>query len=157
MRRNSHIPLHSLMQNRCRLGTFVSLLLVSASLCAQVPASTGTPLKKGPTLNMSRSVNLPENSLSRKMKQLMIPSLVVEEMPVNKVFEMLRQQSIKADPEKSGVNIIMQVPAAKLNRLITADCKDLSMEDALRYLCQVCSFDFMVEDYAVKVFEKRRN
>jgi len=98
-----------------------------------------------------------KNPVRLKLKQIMIPSFVVEEKPAGKCFEMLTQESRKWDPEKVGVNIFLsKVPAERLKRSITADLRHIALGDALQYLCQACGLDFTVEEFAISVFPKGR-
>ncbi len=149
------------MQTKPAFAPLIAAAVLAAGLWGSAllvtPATAQSNSK--PKLSGTRPVVVQDdkNPVRLKLKRVMIPSFVVEEVAAGKCFAMLTQESRKWDPEKTGVNIFLsKVPPERLKRCITADLRHIALGDAIQYLCQACDLDFTVDEFAISVFPKSR-
>jgi general secretion pathway protein D len=94
--------------------------------------------------------------LTRKMQQIIFPSVQFSGASVEEAIEFLRVKSrdldiSETDPAKKGVNIILNPGSAPPSNSISLDLKDVPMVEALRYVTELAGMKYKVEPYAVLV------
>ncbi|MFC5454293.1 M56 family metallopeptidase [Prosthecobacter fluviatilis] len=68
--------------------------------------------------------------------RVIIPSLEMREASLNECLDFIRNQSRELDPERKGVNIILQ-PGGDTSANITLSLKDVPVDEALRYCAEL--------------------
>jgi len=88
-----------------------------------------------------------------KLNDLTIPKMEVEEMPVAEVFDFLRKESKRLDPDHEGVNFFFKLLAGQqdtvMQREVTVSFVKLSLAEVIRYVCMAADLNYRIEDRAV--------
>ncbi|MBT3378496.1 MAG: hypothetical protein HN742_25185 [Lentisphaerae bacterium] len=91
--------------------------------------------------------------LYARVNELMIPKMDVEDMPITEVFEFLRKESKRLDPDHAGVNFFFKLrPGQKetvMQREVTMSFAKLSLAEVIRYVCMAADLNYTIEDRAV--------
>lgn len=100
-----------------------------------------------------------ESELGKKLKGIIIDHIEFEEVEIASVARYLKQQSKLKDPDKIGVNIVLrgsinggavkEGEEAPEPRLITMVVDNISLDEAIRYICKAANLKYRVEKYAV--------
>ena len=89
------------------------------------------------------------------MRAIAIPELEFGELLVKDAVASLRDYAEKADPDKRGVNIVIRdhtfAPAGG-GASLSLELRDISLYDALRYLCEAAGLSMRIDDNAVVIF-----
>jgi len=98
----------------------------------------------------------PTVHLTRKMQQLIFPSVQFAGASIEEAVEFLRVKSkdidvAETDPTKKGVNIILKAGDAPITASISLDLRDVPMVEALRYVTELAGMKYKVEPYAVLI------
>lgn len=94
--------------------------------------------------------------LTRKMQEIVFPSVQFAGASIEEAVEFLRVKSadldlVETDPSKKGVNIILKAGDAPVTASISLDLKDVPMVEALRYVTELAGMKYKVEPYAVLI------
>lgn len=95
-----------------------------------------------------------EAPLATRLKKLVVPELVAEQMSVRQLLELLRREAREADPEGDGFNLFYRVSPAALEVNLTLDLQDIPVSEVLRYIELVTEVAFRYERHAVVVIDK---
>ena len=115
----------------------------------------------GPTLTVrpipvSKPAAAAPRPVGGALHRIVIPSLQAENKPARQVFEMIVAMARHEDPDNVGVNLLYQCSAAALKRRVTLDVTNLKLGDVLQYVCQACGLEYVVEDFAVIIVDRRK-
>lgn len=88
-----------------------------------------------PFLLILSSAFAAELSLQQKLS-LKIPSFKLEKATLREAISEVRKQAKAVDPDKKGINIIVQYSNSKDTRKITLNLTDVPIQDAISYICQ---------------------
>lgn len=90
-----------------------------------------------------------------KVNDLMIAEMDVEEMPVAEVFDFLRKESKRLDPDHEGVNFFFKLLVGQretvMQREVTVSFTNLSLADVIRYVCMAADLNYRIEDRAIVI------
>lgn len=94
--------------------------------------------------------------LTKKMQQIVFPSVQFAGATIDEAIEFLRVKSrdldaFETDPAKKGVNIILKAGETPVSAQISLDLKDVPMVEALRYVTELAGMKYKVEPFAVLV------
>lgn len=93
--------------------------------------------------------------LHAKINNLMIAKMDVEDMPVAEVFDFLRKESKRLDPDHEGVNFFFKLLDGQkktvMQREVTVSFTKLSLAEIIRYVCMAADLNYQVEDRAVVI------
>ncbi|WP_346331157.1 Amuc_1098 family type IV pilus outer membrane protein [Prosthecobacter sp. SYSU 5D2] len=94
--------------------------------------------------------------LTRKMQEIVFPSVQFAGASIEEAVEFLRVKSrdldlVETDPTKKGVNIILKAGDAPVTASISLDLKDVPMVEALRYVTELAGMKYKVEPFAVLI------
>ncbi len=124
-------------------------------------SAQGSP--KGQTLLMMLTASLVEDAgekpatkpavaaAGEKAKRIVIPRVEFQEAPLDDVAAYLADASRTLDPDKKGVNILVQAPPASRTARITLNFKDIPLLDALRYTADVAGLKLTADDNALVI------
>ncbi|MEM7394945.1 MAG: STN domain-containing protein, partial [Verrucomicrobiota bacterium] len=102
--------------------------------------------------DMDKNVDLktPSMRFENKLEKIIIPSIEFRSVKINDVVTFLVDASIAGDPEKVGVNIILdERNIDPEQRRITLSLRRVNLHDALRYITEVANLKFRIDDNAV--------
>lgn len=86
-------------------------------------------------------------ALDRAAK-IIIPRLEFKDATVRESIDFLRQKSVMLDPEKKGVNFILNAPAAELSK-ITLSLTNIPVSEAARYVAKLAGLSVTADRDAV--------
>lgn len=96
-----------------------------------------------------------DSAMAKKLQTIVLPKVELKQVSFPEALEIIRKQSRLHDPEedpkKKGVNFIVK-GSVKANRPITLTLTNVSLSEALRYLCSLSGWKMKVEKNSV-VFE----
>lgn len=94
--------------------------------------------------------------LERKLKAMTISALSFEQAPLQDVAAYLRGKSREIDREKKGLNLLVVEPAGSdASRLrLSLELHNVSLYDALRYICEAGELGLRIDDNAVVITPK---
>ena len=95
------------------------------------------------------------SAMAKKLQTIVLPKVELKQVPFPEALEIIRKQSRahdpEKDPEKKGVNFIIK-GSVKDNRKFTLMLTNVSLADALRYLCDLSGYKFSCQQNSV-IFE----
>jgi len=94
--------------------------------------------------------------MRQKMDQIVIPEINFSEANIRDVVIYLQDQSRftqdKSDPQKRGVNIILNIPQDQVGaKTITFNAKYVSLMDAIKIVCEVSGLKYRLDKNAVMI------
>ncbi len=89
-----------------------------------------------------------KSTAQTKAKSIIIPRMVFQEASLEEAVDFLRIRSQELDPEKRGINFVIQVPQESLNASLTLDLKDIPLSEALNYVAQLTDLTLVYEGNA---------
>lgn len=92
--------------------------------------------------------------LQKKLSTLIIDNLVFEDLPVSGCFNLIVAKSRELDPEKTGVNIFMNVSKQSMEKPLTMDVSKIPVESLIKNICQATGLEYRIEKYAIMIFDK---
>jgi type II secretory pathway component HofQ len=117
---------------------------------AAVIGKPGTPAAK------PRHDDVPSTEAARKAAKIVIPSIEFVEAPLSSVIEFLVKKSLELDPEKKGVNIILQLSDAK-PPAITLNLRNVPLLQALKYVAQLSGLEIVADERVLQLQQKTGN
>lgn len=94
---------------------------------------------------------------AEKAARLILPRLKFEDATVQDVVAFLRQQSKRLDPEKEGINFLLELDSritAQARGTITMDMRNIPLSEAIRYVCMAAGLQYRIEEYAVIIADR---
>ncbi len=113
-------------------------------------APSGAPMPEAPTRNS------PSNQAATLAESLTVPQVVLDETPLPQVLQFLQQKSLDLDPDKKGLNLILNAPGdpSPDTIKITLTLRNVPLSEALRYVAELAGLKLRFdEDAAVLVRE----
>jgi len=78
-----------------------------------------------------------------------------QEAPLADVVEYLRDASCTLDPEKKGINIILQMPPGVKPPAITLSLRNIPLLDVLSYVADIGGLNLVADDHALRLVPKK--
>ncbi|MCS7063879.1 MAG: hypothetical protein NZM04_07545 [Methylacidiphilales bacterium] len=97
---------------------------------------------------MTRSVRF---DTSRKLRSIIIPSLNFNDASIDEVAAFLNAKARELDPEKVGINFIVQPEAAVSATPVTLNLTNIPLDEALRYIAQLANVKTRIEEFGVLI------
>ena len=88
--------------------------------------------------------------LDQKLKVIFL-SLDFNNATIEEATNFLSIESKRLDPEHKGVNFIIQPDASTTAKPVSITLNNVPLGEALRYVCQLASVKFKVQDYAISI------
>ena len=88
--------------------------------------------------------------LDQKLKDIYL-SLDFNNATIEEATNFLSIESKRLDPEKKGVNFIIQPEASTSAKPVSITLNNVPLGEALRYVCQLANVKFKVQDYAISI------
>jgi hypothetical protein len=147
-----------------QVALLVAVLAGAGTVRGEPPGATGERRTKelpGPTLTVrpvpgQKRCAATVAPAAAKLEQIVIPALQVENKSAREVLALLVAMAKHEDPEQVGINLLFQCSAPPLKRRVTMDITNLKLADVLRYVCQACGLDYVVEQFAVVIVDQRK-
>jgi hypothetical protein len=154
----SHVVNHLLLAGL--VLTVVLWLMTAGAPQASAGERTGKG-QPGPTLTIrplpdAKRAPAASRPVATALERIVIPALQAEDKPAREVFDSLVAMARHEDPEKSGINLLFRCSAAPLKRRVTLDVAKLKLGELLGYVCQACGLEYVVEDFAVVIVDRRK-
>jgi len=89
-------------------------------------------------------------SLDEKLKDIFL-SLDFNNATIEEATNFLSIESKRLDPDKRGVNFIIQPEASTTAKPVSITLNNVPLGEALRYVCQLANVKFKVQDYAISI------
>jgi general secretion pathway protein D len=89
-------------------------------------------------------------SLEEKLKTIFL-SLDFNNATIEEATNFLSVESKRLDPDKKGVNFIIQPEASSTAKPVTLTLNNVPLGEALRYVCQLANVKYKVQDYAISI------
>lgn len=86
--------------------------------------------------------------------KIVVPSLELVEAPLPDVVEFLLAKSREQDPEKKGVNIVLQLPPEAKPPAITLNLRDIPLLDALQYVARIAGMELATDERTIRLQPK---
>ena len=87
-------------------------------------------------------------------KAITIPKLDFREATLTEALEFLRSKSRDLDPRKEGINFVLKVPPSFSQVKITISLINVPLLEAVKYITNLASLEFSVEENALVVHPK---
>ena len=88
--------------------------------------------------------------LDQKLKDIYL-SLDFNNATIEEATNFLSIESKRLDPDKKGVNFIIQPEASTSAKPVALTLNNVPLGEALRYVCQLANVKFKVQDYAISI------
>ena len=98
-----------------------------------------------------KNVEEVDNSIQRKMNSIVIPQVTFSGMKLTRVIETLSELSVKHDPERIGVNIVLLLGSDQKNPQVNISLRNMSLDRILNFVTQQVSFSYDIGSDAVTV------
>jgi general secretion pathway protein D len=89
-------------------------------------------------------------SIEEELKTIFV-SLDFNNATIEEATNFLSVESKRLDPDKKGVNFIIQPEASTAAKPVTLTLNNVPLGEALRYVCQLANVKFKVQDYAISI------
>jgi len=99
-------------------------------------------------------VTAANKELQKKLATLIVDNMEFEELPVSECFILIVGKSRELDPDKTGVNIFLQVSKASMGKPITMSVSKIPLQSLINSICQATGLDYRIEKYAIAIFDK---
>ncbi len=96
----------------------------------------------------------PAGAAAEKAKRIVVPLLDFREAPLKDVLNFLADQSLQLDPDKKGVNILLQAPRGAKLPAITLSLRNIPLLEALNYLAQLADYELAADDHTLRLQSK---
>lgn len=90
--------------------------------------------------------------MERRLRQIIIPKIDIEDMPVTQLVELLHKLSIQNDPYRRGINFYLVKTAAANDTLISGNLNKMTLEDVIKYLFMPTGIEYMLDHYVVVLY-----
>jgi hypothetical protein len=84
---------------------------------------------------------------------LILPKLTFPEATLREAVDFIRAKSVDEDPEKKGVNVVLDVPAAVQETRITVSLTNVSVWDALRETTRIAGVQLTGEAQGIRIHQ----
>jgi len=110
--------------------------------------------KPGSLAEKARHSDAPSAGAAQKAAKIVVPKMEFMEAPLSSVVEFLMAKSRELDPEKKGVNIMLQMPPDAKPPAITLNLRNVPLLDALRYVAQLAGLELATDEHAIQLQPK---
>ena len=87
------------------------------------------------------------NQLESKMRTIILAKVDLHDVPLPEVINFLREEALKHDPDKVGVNFVL-LAREKNPPKITLALRNLSLEACLAFVTEMCGYEYEVREQA---------
>jgi beta-lactamase regulating signal transducer with metallopeptidase domain len=116
---------------------------------------------QSPALALSAGVSAPPRpaapggAAAEKARQLVVRLLQFREAPLKDVVDYLVEQSRQLDPDKKGINILLQAPPGAKPPTITLELRNIPLLEALGFIAQIAECELAADDYTLRLVPKK--
>jgi len=139
------------LKNSTVLGVITMALLAAASL-------TGAQgITKKPADEEAKAVQ-DTKQIQDKLTSIIIDLIQFEDVSFASAVDFLRHKSKELDPEKKGVNIILELTPDELkDKTITMTLENVPLREAIKYICGSANLDFQIDKSGIVIIRKKNN
>lgn len=125
---------------------------VSALWEAKVPTQTADLTSMfGGSSSLTPGNRNGREAIQQKLRDLRINQIDFSGATINEVLEYLRVRSRDLDPAGRGVDFVLNLPSEVPTPAISLNLRDVPIEEVLRYVTQIASLTYRVEEFAVRL------
>ncbi len=113
-----------------------------------------TPIEPRTLTKTTKSIMTPvDKGCKSKLDTIMIDRIEFEEVTVPQAINFLKKRSKELDPEGKGVKIFSRLAKYEKGHTptVTMVVSDISLSDAIRYICRTANLRYRVEKHAVVI------
>ena len=121
-------------------------LLICAGSNSQLEIIPQVLAGLGQLLNSPRTDNL---KIARKATGIILQRVEFRDALVQEAIEFTRKKAFESDPEKKGINILLNEVKGPADQKVTLSLTEISVLDLLRFIAELASLDFQVRDTAI--------
>jgi len=121
-------------------------LLICAGSSQQVEVIPQVLAGLGQLLGYPRTDNL---KITRKAREIIVPKVEVREAMVREVIEFTRKKASENDPEKKGINILLNEVNGPADQKLTFSLADIPVLELLRFTAELAKLNFEIRDTAI--------
>ena len=92
-------------------------------------------------------------SIRQKLSSIVV-SVDFTDARMDQAIAALAAMSKQFDPDHKGVQFVVEPEAAASARVITLKLNDVPLKEALRYVCELCSLRYKVNDHSILIMPK---
>jgi hypothetical protein len=146
-------PVHrevSVVLDNVPLGDLISYIMQQTNLTYAIEKDGAVHFHPPGTADTS-APEAPRAVLLRKLNSVRIDTFQVDHADLGSVIQALVVKSKEADPEKVGINFVLNLDTKKTSYLpaVTLNLKNASLGFILDAVCRQASLEYVVDDYAV--------
>jgi hypothetical protein len=90
-------------------------------------------------------------AIIKRAAQIIIPNVEFKQASLAEAIDFLRAKSKQVDPQKQGVNIILNPQAKLSNAKLTLDLKDIPLTEAMRYVTELAGMKLVAGENAFEI------
>jgi len=123
---------------------------------APAPKTVPSPDTMVETAKVPMSVK-PSGKSADLAAAITLPKVVLEEAPLPTVLQFLQAKSLELDPDKKGLNFILNAPGdpAPDTIRISLSLREVPLSEALRYVAELANLKLRYDDDAVVLFREK--
>ena len=92
-----------------------------------------------------------QSKIEKKLK-LIVPAIKINDVTVKDALQIIRKKSKEIDPDKTGINILIQEKNQKLlSKKVTFNLTNIPLEATIKYVCQSSGLHYKVNDSGTAV------
>lgn len=119
------------------------------ALVLEAPPATASGDAKTPTTLAVPTIVAPDESAAlKKAEKIIFPKIETREATLPEMLDFLRAKAIELDPDKTGVNIVLQ-PGTESDARITVSLTNIPLIEALRYTAGLANLEVRAEPNAL--------
>lgn len=137
-----------------KLSTDLRLMPDETTILSVVPADNGgreklfiitaklvgaSDAKAAPTEQKAKS------TAQTRAKEIILPSVAFQNATLEEAVNFLRTKTQQLDPEKQGINIVVNIPKETATGRLTLNLKDVPLSEALSYVAQLMGLTLVYE------------
>jgi len=128
-------------------------LLICAGSSQQLEIIPQVLAGLGQLLGYPRTDNL---KITRKAEAIVIPRVEFREATVAEALDFMRKKALENDPEKKGINIVLNEVNGSADRRLTISLLDMPILDLLRFTAELSELDLQIRDTAIVLSTGRK-
>jgi hypothetical protein len=106
------------------------------------------------TITAGKAEIRPKTDVAQRAAKIIIPNVEFRDVPLSAVVEFFVAKGREFDPEKKGVNIVVQLPPGTQPPTITLSLQNIPLLDAMKYVAALSVLELVAEPQALRLQPK---
>lgn len=115
------------------------------------PTASDVSAMFGTAASALSAVRSGREQIIEKLRAYVMPKVEFSGATISEVVELLRIRSRDLDPSGKGIDFVVNVPPEAGNKPISLTMENVPMDEVLRYVTEMASVAYRVEDFAVQI------